>query len=1184
MESIVWITDKVDLPTEVVEAHANGELVFFLGAGVSLDPPSSLPSFEQLARDLADAARVPFDKKVALDYFLGSMPADFDTHLHARQMIARSDSTFNPTHSVIVRIASALGSVRIVTTNFDDHVWSAALADSIQIDDKWIGPALPLGDAFNGVVHLHGSVLRGSSELVLTDRDFGRAYLTDAWATRFLQRMFDRFAVLFVGYSHDDPIMRYLSLGLPSKTRRFVLTDRPDDQKWDHLGIRPIGYPAPRRNHRALLSALQAWDSRARMGQLEHRALMKQIVDGGMKQIVDGRPTLTPVDLDYLTMRLATVDGAREFAQLATTVPWLQWIEVLPEFGTMFAGGTVTEPAAVLGQWYSNTFIADPAMHGAALQTAQRLGQRFTDNLYQASSWAAEQLASKDEVAGRRWKTFLATSIQGQSAPPKLGMLLPYRPDEQDEHLAVFRVAVRPQLVLKRRWFVSGEDSAAIPDAEVTWTADEDSLAAHLSQAVEHSAAGDPSLGSLLEDALGNAYDLLNAYHGERSFDPLSFGRSAIEQHPQDDHRDPIDALIDALRDYGLKALPVLPDLPERWWDRGHELFRRIAIHLVTEDESRTAEQKLQWILDRDALYSSGLKHETFRFLSLATPLVRDTLRATLLSRVVAGPSFPEDMANRDQHTAYATYNLLVWLTREVPDWSEAAEEFARTQAANPTFGPRDNPDFDHWSSGGTWGGRLPIDPEDFIQQADKDIAAPFDALLARDYSERNFDEPTWDDALSVVRRVAELRPDFGERIWGLISLGDFSAERAGDLRRAIIGGWERADLGQVAGRATSLVQSEVGVVESARSVSQFLVAQIRKQVEIDETPVIASMREIANQLWQLHRDGFAHTDHSEPSFLALNSWPGELASYWVTEIDRRWRQYRARDKWTGLNADEESAIVGLITGPSATLDATCPALSSEAFFLFAADPEFSESHILPLFKDEATAAQAWESFLYHPRFNDKMLGAGLLDAMVAEWARLDALDKRMQSQFVGFVAAVLSFAGLAPVDRQRLLDQSVLVSGGAHASQFASQTIDLLDSDGVEGAEIWDLWLREHLVRRLNGLPRVAAPEELARWADAVPFVGERVQDAIALLAGQGIGLGDHYEAPHFPAAVLESLGSELVTHLSERVRNSAPSGWLVPHSVRELIEAIRAVMGEGGAQPLVDAAREQGFPPAQF
>src|SRR5688500_15248727 len=60
------------------------------------------------------------------------------------------------------------------------------------------------------ITYLHGAVQRPSSRLVLTDRDFGQAYLADGWATRFLMEMFREFTVLFVGYSHQDLVMCYL--------------------------------------------------------------------------------------------------------------------------------------------------------------------------------------------------------------------------------------------------------------------------------------------------------------------------------------------------------------------------------------------------------------------------------------------------------------------------------------------------------------------------------------------------------------------------------------------------------------------------------------------------------------------------------------------------------------------------------------------------------------------------------------------------------------------------------------------------------------------------------------------------------------------------------------------------------------------------------------------------------------
>ena len=44
----------------------------------------------------------------------------------------------------------------------------------------------------------------------MASADFGAAYLTQRWASRFLSELFRRFAVLFVGYSVEDPVVRYM--------------------------------------------------------------------------------------------------------------------------------------------------------------------------------------------------------------------------------------------------------------------------------------------------------------------------------------------------------------------------------------------------------------------------------------------------------------------------------------------------------------------------------------------------------------------------------------------------------------------------------------------------------------------------------------------------------------------------------------------------------------------------------------------------------------------------------------------------------------------------------------------------------------------------------------------------------------------------------------------------------------
>ena len=50
------IIDGVNIPDELMEAHNRGELVFFVGAGASMAPPTNFPSYRQLAEELAKEA------------------------------------------------------------------------------------------------------------------------------------------------------------------------------------------------------------------------------------------------------------------------------------------------------------------------------------------------------------------------------------------------------------------------------------------------------------------------------------------------------------------------------------------------------------------------------------------------------------------------------------------------------------------------------------------------------------------------------------------------------------------------------------------------------------------------------------------------------------------------------------------------------------------------------------------------------------------------------------------------------------------------------------------------------------------------------------------------------------------------------------------------------------------------
>ncbi|HXH36256.1 MAG TPA: SIR2 family protein [Plantibacter sp.] len=457
----MWITGDVEIPQPVVDAHAAGDLVFFVGAGASMGPPSNLPSFEGLAKAMAEKAGVEFANEGGLDFFLGSLPEGFDTRRHVRDEIQSGTPEFNPTHTAIAQLAATSGKFRIVTTNFDLHLESAAVSVGVSPADVWHSPALPIGSDYAGLVYLHGSVHRPPDELIVTDRDFGRAYITEAWATRFLLPMFDKRTVVFVGYSHEDTIMRYLALGLPSNTRRYAFTNDGRDPKWDHLEITAIPYTLRgEHDHGNLEDALTTWAQRARMGALEH--------DTRVREIINGDSTTLPLpERDYLISQIETEDGARRFASSTTEHRWLRWLEGTEMFKALFQGGLASSPSMVLAQWYAS-FIENPETSDLALHTVQRLGRRFSDGLLVSVALATEALVRIDPDRGSRWRVLLMTSIEGHTAPGDPGVVLRFARDGMSNTRAVVRSVLRPHLVLEQGW-VLDNDSDYPPSAALGW-------------------------------------------------------------------------------------------------------------------------------------------------------------------------------------------------------------------------------------------------------------------------------------------------------------------------------------------------------------------------------------------------------------------------------------------------------------------------------------------------------------------------------------------------------------------------------------------------------------------------------------------------------------------------------------------------------------------------------------------
>lgn len=347
----MWITSEVEIPDELFDKLEQGKLVLFVGAGVSMQGNSNLPNFDDLVDGIADALYVEKrDVTEPHDYYLGKVAKTKDVHQAAKDFVDVESSKPNPLHRSVIELFPTDNDVRIVTTNFDKH-FTTLLSDIEKDVNIYYAPALPTGRAFKGLAYIHGNVEQEKEHLILTDGDFGRAYLTEGWARRFLVNLFSNYTVLFIGYSHNDPVMKYLATGLPPSTRRYAFVAQGDNTyHWEHLGIKPIVYPNKTKNHQSLAKAMERWAEL--MGDNYITKRMR------IRDIVTAPPSLEQEQLSYIKQSVKKIETLRYFVEFARDYEWVEWLEKEGQLRGLFSVNKQhNEKEQLLADWLVINFL-----------------------------------------------------------------------------------------------------------------------------------------------------------------------------------------------------------------------------------------------------------------------------------------------------------------------------------------------------------------------------------------------------------------------------------------------------------------------------------------------------------------------------------------------------------------------------------------------------------------------------------------------------------------------------------------------------------------------------------------------------------------------------------------------------------------------------------------------------------
>lgn len=447
----------------------------------------------------------------------------------------------------------------------------------------------------------------------------------------------------------------------------------------------------------------------------------------------------------------------------------------------------------------------------------------------------------------------------------------------------------------------------------------------------------------------------------ERDWDELTWGRSAIEPHTQDQFQEPIDALLDAARD-ALEWLAIhQPTLLDAWMERlvvsDVPLLRRLAIHSLTVHPGEGADDRLNWLLARVDLHAHAEHHEVHRAVALAYPAASRAVRQAVIDAVLCHQLPGAEDWTAAELTARAHFDWLGWLHRSDSDCVLVQAALDPIKATYPTWEPQDHPDLTHWTCSGWSGPRSPWTVEHLLTKAP---AEQLDDLLS--FRGNAFHGPDRPGLCSAIQEACKQQP-----IWAF-QLDEAVSARPlwdSDLWAPILRGLRDAELTlDDWRRVLSRIARHELHTEHAHEVANLLYGLVRDGGKPFALELLDQANDIAFDLWQsLSRDG---GEGAVDDWLsrAINRPAGVVVEFWINGLSLRLRD-KPRDErtlpnnyrdWFTAIARDETNVGGL--GRSL--------LASQVAFLFALDEAWAREHIIPLFSspDAQKFSQAWDGFL----------------------------------------------------------------------------------------------------------------------------------------------------------------------------------------------------------------------------
>ena len=1032
------------IPIRLMNELDSGHVVFFCGAGVSKGEGSGLPDFAGLVTQVYEDHRMdpddvesvalhldesdPKRRRPQLDKALGLL--ERPGRLGARalrdtvmQLVSEPPSGPLKVHGALLALSRTKRGFRLITTNFDNRFLDAE-PEIKRIDEA---PKLPVPKPHNweSLVHLHGRVVPDDdgSNLVLTAADFGRAYLTERWAARFVTELFREFTIVFVGYSVADPVMSYIVDALAAErekggqfSKAYAFADHNQNadeaektrRTWLAKNIDPILYDNTD-NHRLLAETLTEWariknDPFHTRSQIALNDITKlpagpndPIVERVLWALED------PVAAKALVESPPIVDE-RDFSK----IHW--WLELFAQGGLLQCTALGKDPkigkkkpavVSLVNGWLQalNPNDLDVTRIWLARWIARHLHVphvlawvlRKGGHLHpQLRDFVQMQLANADTEIPPRLRLLWTILANYEPIHPRRFLWAPkHHQDAQsdEERCRIEDAAIAsivPQLVVlpgppllrkPQRHFNSkpmpipaldacGHLKVVVSDEDTQYSVatilkSEDVLSRHAE-----------TLTGYLEHALVLADDDDELYPDSVLYRP------SIAEHDQNQHYRTVGLihLIDLTRD-SYQALTATDrarasDLLRRWVRNSRPLFRRLALNALAEDPKADIHLANGLLIAgrRPGVWEWEVQREVLQFFRVAGSRLPRTLRAEIVRAIHAGPKRqprrppPNYAALIRREKALRLFKL----TASGARLDKRSRALAEAYEPPPPEEPIERDEFTRWRGEAQWVGEQEPAPTEL---RDATVTAVATAIENKNI------EP------DAFRDLVQAKPAKATR--ALVKLARQDAWPAMPWQRLLR---TVTDLDPEPGPATRLQTHLARILACAPDALFEKIGSASADFAKGLANAYPTIRErdygtLWMRVWRaisaIAPPSDAETD--DPLIEALNHPAGKLAD---GATARLLNYQRGRgERFPELIRPYFEAIANDANGEFGRF-----MLATKLYFLFAIDPEWVEEHLIPLFSpgDSAEANNLWHAYAW-----SGTIGPNLLLALKASFLEI---------------------------------------------------------------------------------------------------------------------------------------------------------------------------------------------------